>query len=84
MSGEAWWRRLDGQPDWMVKQRGRMLGHREVVLSRVLMVLIPFLTLGGALAFRDWSLVPWSVFPLLQLVILPHHQRQQIFGRQVD
>ena len=82
MSEDAWWRRLAGQPDWMVQRRSRVLGHREVVYYRVLMLVSPILCLAAGWALRLWFLVVFSAFPLFNLFVsLPRHQRRQILGR---
>ncbi len=85
MSEEAWWKRLDGLPAWVVKQRSRVYGPREVVFYRMYLAVHPLLCLGGAWALRSWFLVIWSVYPLVLLFVsLPRHQRQQILGRPAD
>ena len=65
------------------RDRNRRLSHREVMMTRVLLIAGPTLTTIGALAgWWDWTFPSIMVFTLgFQLILAPrHHLRQILMG----
>jgi hypothetical protein len=62
------------------RDRNRRLSHREVVMTRVLLIAGPTLAIIGALAsWWDWTFPSIMVFTLgFQLILAPRHHRRQV------
>lgn len=76
----VWTRHPRAEETLRPRDRNRRLSHREVVMTRVLLIAGPTLTITGALAgWWDWTFPSIMVFALgFQLILAPRHHRRQV------